>query len=261
MCRIGLVSREVEDRASIVVRTGCATVDEFVTAYAPFCDGPSCFFMTSVLREPGSVWRLRLVLAGGTSFFHGLAQVIESCTADDSAYGRAGIRLRFVDADPDDAPVLSRLMRASSEQRATTAMPAMLTQQLYAVTARSSRQATQRIGAIERMPKDTVRLLRSDFPMIGGELAELPEEIIDLPAPKGWFDAMPPEVERLLECEIVTEPAGARDDARPPVTARPLRERPRPGATAAGADRGRIVAVVIALVAAAMVAGYLLGAR
>lgn len=164
------------------IRTNCRSIDELVNTYALLVHGPTCFFITTVLHEVGYAGDVDIALADGRVVFRGTAQVIESVTAERSAYGRPGMRLRFLDARDDGPKLLARLMRSSADIASATTTKAgaaelsRATRKIAAITTRTTKLATERIGAIKQMPRDTLRLLYNDFELQGGGLQEIVDE-------------------------------------------------------------------------------------
>jgi hypothetical protein len=89
--------------------SGCATVDEFVSAFRRYVDRRDLFVPTATPTGVGKSGMFAVTLSTGEILISGKADVISSSSRPAGLHGRAGMTLRFADLDADSQAVLDHL--------------------------------------------------------------------------------------------------------------------------------------------------------
>ena len=94
------------------VATRCTSADQFVEAFARFCDGRTLFVSSLSTRPIGTRLPFVILLADGARAMRGQCEVIESYANPGNIYRRPGVKLALTELDDDSEAMLSRLQEA-----------------------------------------------------------------------------------------------------------------------------------------------------
>lgn len=96
---------------TIRVATPYDSLEDFVGAFWPFCDPEGCFVPTPQRRPVGMEASFSIELAGGARILAGTCVVRAAYAAEDSPFGRAGVRLGIKTMTKDSGDVYARLLK------------------------------------------------------------------------------------------------------------------------------------------------------
>ena len=104
------MSGETEQRTKVLrVATRCLSIDQFVEAFARYCQRRTLYIASMTTRAPGSQSPFVILLADGTQAMRGTCEVIEAWTTPSGPYRRPGVRVKFLQLDFASENVLDRL--------------------------------------------------------------------------------------------------------------------------------------------------------
>jgi hypothetical protein len=87
-------ARVVEPKPKgLCIATRCASVEDFVARFHPFCDETSIFVTTNITRPVGSESQFAILLADKTPVLRGWCIVFDAWTDTNNPYNRPGMRL------------------------------------------------------------------------------------------------------------------------------------------------------------------------
>ncbi len=109
------------------VATRCTSPDQFVEAFARFCDGRTLFVSSLSTRPIGTRLPFVILLADGTRAMRGQCEVIESYANPGNVYRRPGVKLALTELDDDSESMLGKLQvaRRARDARSTSQMSAV----------------------------------------------------------------------------------------------------------------------------------------
>ncbi|HEY4244534.1 MAG TPA: hypothetical protein VGM88_32190 [Kofleriaceae bacterium] len=97
------------------------TAAEFVDGFGRYCTDTTCFIPTTERKTPGIETGFSIRLSDGTPVLRGLCVVLDSWSASESPFKRAGVNLGIRSITPESREVFERL-QAARDTRAS-AMP------------------------------------------------------------------------------------------------------------------------------------------
>jgi hypothetical protein len=210
----------------LCIATRCATVEEFVARFHPFCDERSIFVTTNTVRAVGTEFAFAIVLADMTPVLRGRCAALEAWTGASNRYGRPGMRLGIRALTAPSTRVFETLLAA---RRAATAIVRPGTPM-----SRSGRIAVP----VPRMPVAVAASAGADpgllgaalepavYPLFDGEVGDRVETVALDAVPK-LAEGTLPIAKAMLEAEPWCAPTREVDGARlrelvrqtiPPVT-------------------------------------------
>ena len=101
------------------IASGCATREAFVSVFRRFCDRDSIFIATRTPKDAGADLQFSITLSDGAPLIGGTGTVLESWSDETSPYGRAGMRIRFVDVSPSGRALIDELVEARKADEET----------------------------------------------------------------------------------------------------------------------------------------------
>jgi hypothetical protein len=107
---------------SIRVATPYESLEDFVGAFWRFCDPAGCFVPTLQRRPNGMEARFSIELAGGRRVLSGMCVVRATYSAEDSPYGRAGVRLGIKTMTKESGDVYAKLLKERDARGAPVAV-------------------------------------------------------------------------------------------------------------------------------------------
>ncbi|MBE7454267.1 MAG: hypothetical protein HS111_37070, partial [Kofleriaceae bacterium] len=104
------MSGETEQRTKVLrVATRCTSLDQFVEAFARYCERRTLFIASLTTRSPGSQSPFVILLADTTQAMRGTCEVVEAWTTPAGPFRRPGVRIKFLQLDAASEAVLERL--------------------------------------------------------------------------------------------------------------------------------------------------------
>ena len=92
------------------IATRCTSVDQFVAAFARFCDEQTFFVSTLAARPVGLETAFSVDLAGGEPVLRGTGIVLDSWPTDANLFGRPGLRLGVRRLTAESEKIFQRLI-------------------------------------------------------------------------------------------------------------------------------------------------------
>ncbi len=104
------MSGEAEHRTKVLrVATRCTSLDQFVEAFARYCERRTLFVASMTTRAPGSQSPFVILLADGGQAMRGTCEVVEAWASPVGPFRRPGVRVKFLQLDAASDAVLERL--------------------------------------------------------------------------------------------------------------------------------------------------------
>jgi len=149
----------------LCIATRCASVEDFVSRFHPFCDETSIFVTTNITRPVGTESQFAILLADKTPVLRGWCIVFDAWTDADNQYGKPGMRLGVHRLTVSSKTVMEQLL---ATRRAALATGQPLVQKTQPIQIEKERTATMIGLPVVREPKRPVTV---KIPAIGNRPA------------------------------------------------------------------------------------------
>lgn len=123
----------------LCIATRCASVEDFVARFHPFCDETSIFVTTNITRPVGTESQFAILLADKTPVLRGWCIVFDAWTDANNPYHRPGMRLGVHRLTVSSKTVMDQLL---ATRRAALAAGKPLVQRTQPILIEKERSAT-----------------------------------------------------------------------------------------------------------------------